>query len=71
MAIGATGKFPDGKISAGDEGEIAIQIASATGGYVHIEFGKPVAWLAMPRAIAIEFANMILEKAGAPSSEHD
>lgn len=48
--LGATGNFPEGKISDNDEGEIKILIGSKTG-TVFIEFGKPVSWVGLtPRA---------------------
>lgn len=34
-------------------------------GLVRIEFGKPVAWLAMPRENAVELAKAILRHSGA------
>jgi len=61
---GPTGNFPEGKLNDDDEGELAIAIiADKTKQVVAIDFGKPVHWLAMPRANAIEFANILLAKA--------
>ena len=47
MRIGPTGQFPEGRLNQDDEGEIAIAICADHGNVV-IQFGKPVAWLAMP-----------------------
>lgn len=42
--LGATGRFPEGKLTQNDEGEIAIAIAH-TDKKVVIDFGKPIAWI--------------------------
>ncbi len=42
--LGATGKFPRGKLTQHDEGEIGIRVASVNGTVV-IDFGKPTAWV--------------------------
>ena len=64
--FGATGKFPDGKISDDDEGELTLGVAyDKVDGLVRIEFGKPVAWLALDPPAAIQFAETILRKARA------
>jgi hypothetical protein len=44
VSLGATGRFPEGKIHPSDEGEIRIAIGSGNGKVV-IEFGKPTAWI--------------------------
>ncbi len=61
--FGATGKYPDGSFGPHDEGELQIGIAVDSNGYVHINFGKDVSWLALPKHKAIELANIILAKA--------
>ena len=46
--LGATGKYPEGKYTEQDEGEIAFGIASdTTNEKLLINFGKPVAWVGM------------------------
>lgn len=50
--LGATGKFPDGKLNDDDEGELRLMI-SKKGDNVHIDFGKPVAWMAFTKEDAI------------------
>jgi hypothetical protein len=62
--LGATGKFPDGKLNPDDEGELTFGVACDDWGNVHINFGEPVAWLAMPPEIAINFARELLRHAG-------
>lgn len=62
--LGATGKFPEGKLNADDEGELQFAIAAdKKNKVVIIDFGKEVAWLGMPKDVAIAFANSVLEKA--------
>ena len=61
--LGPTGKFPNGKLNPHDEGGLTTAIATDEHGNVHINFGAPVMWIAMPAALAREFANSILTKA--------
>jgi hypothetical protein len=62
--MGATGRYPYGKMSDADEGELAVALATdVRNGVVRMEFGKPVAWLALPAAHARQFAQMLLAKA--------
>lgn len=49
LGLGATGKFPRGKARPGDEGELRAAVA-VRGATVMIDFGKPIAWLAMSAA---------------------
>lgn len=45
---GATGRFPHGRITKDDEGEIAMKIESDPDkGVVVIDFGKPIQWFGM------------------------
>lgn len=57
--LGATGAFPDGKLDKTDEGEIQMSVSSTSKGLVRIDFGKPVAWLAMSPSEAEGFAALI------------
>lgn len=60
---GATGEFPEGQLGPRDEGELNIAIAADPDRNVVImDFGKPVAWLAMEPDHARGFISMI-EKA--------
>ena len=63
--LGATGKFPDGKLAPGDEGEVQFAVGhDPDTGYVFIDFGKPVQWLSFPPDVAVNFAAMLLKHAG-------
>jgi hypothetical protein len=61
--LGATGKFPNGKLTDSDEGEIQFQIGSKDGTII-IDFGKPVAWLGVQKEQAIEIAKALCKHAG-------
>lgn len=60
--LGATGKYPRGKLNADDEGELRMAVGRQ-GDIVRIDFGKPVAWLGLPFAEARAFAEAILKHA--------
>ena len=60
--LGATGQFPDGKISEQDEGELQMGIAN-DGKLVHVNFGKPVAWFAVPPDVALALASQLTKHA--------
>jgi hypothetical protein len=62
MKLGATGKFPQGKISGDDEGELNCAISSLPDGSVRIDFGTPVVWLVMPREMGFNFAKEIMRR---------
>ena len=66
--FGATGKYPDGSYGRHDEGELRFGVARDNYGNVRIDFGKPVAWMAMKPELAIELARLLLRHAGARSS---
>jgi len=73
--LGATGRYPSGKVNRNDEGELRFAIGPHVSGGVGIEFGKPVAWVVMPKATAIEMAMLLLKYAGAsvkaaPPADH-
>jgi hypothetical protein len=62
--IGPTGEFPEGKLTEHDEGALNIGIAAdIEKRVVHIQFGKPVAWLAMEKSYALGLADSIRKKA--------
>lgn len=62
--FGAPGTFSQGSINEDDQGDLKLGIAfDPSDGLVKVQFGKPVAWLAMPPANAAAFANAILKKA--------
>jgi hypothetical protein len=60
--LGATGRYPLGRLSPEDEGELNIAVFLIKGN-VRIEFGKPVAWMSMPAKRAKEFAELIMRHA--------
>ena len=62
MGLGATRKFPEGKIHSTDEGEIRMAIARQNDKVV-IHFGTPTAWIGMGKEQAIQLGKTIIEKA--------
>lgn len=59
--LGATGTFPQGKVSDDDEGALKMAIAyDKLDGIVRVEFGKPVAWIGLPPPEAIQLAEKLL-----------
>lgn len=68
--IGATGRYPQGRYTNDDEGELAIAVAAdPRNRIVRIEFGKPVAWLAFNPEQAETFGRMLIAKARATRGE--
>jgi hypothetical protein len=67
---GPTGEFPQGKLNEHDEGELKLMI-SHNEELLTIDFGKPVAWIAMPKAQALQFAFAILTHCGVQIEQHD
>jgi hypothetical protein len=64
LKLGATGRHPFGRLGADDEGELRAAIAiDRAQGVIRIEFGKPVAWLALPSGFARDLARLLVEKA--------
>jgi hypothetical protein len=59
---GPTGKFPQGKLTPTDEGEIKIAIGSVDGKVV-VDFGKPVAWIGFDPERARAVADALLKHA--------
>lgn len=60
--LGPTGKFPQGKDYSDDEGELQLGIAHDQDNVI-VNFGTPVAWLALPPSEAIQLAQAILHHA--------
>ena len=57
-------RFPQGRISPDDEGELAFAIGvDPIKQVVMVRFKKPVDWLGLDKASAIKLGNMLLEKA--------
>lgn len=61
--LGPTGKFPEGKLTDNDEGEIQIAITQ-TDGKVVLNLGTPVAWLGFTPEQAEQIAYSLIENAG-------
>lgn len=60
--LGATGRFPEGKLTAKDEGETQIGVASVDGKVV-MNFGKPMAWIGFTPELARKLADSLLRHA--------
>jgi hypothetical protein len=61
--LGATGRFPEGKIAEHDEGEIRFAIAAdPSRGKVLIDFGKSIRSLGMTSEQAAELGEMLIKK---------
>ena len=57
-------QFPDGRLSAPDQGQVAMKI-STENGRVRLDFPHPVKWLAMPPQQAVQLATLIMTRAQA------
>ncbi len=62
LNLGATGRFPEGKLNPDDEGELrcAIHIEADC---VRLDFGKNVSWLSVTPTDARRLAALLIEKA--------
>ena len=60
--LGGTGDFPRGKLNASDEGGLQLAVG-ARDKTVIIDFGKPVVWLGLDKASALQFAALIRKHA--------
>lgn len=63
-SLGPTGKHPEGKLTPGDDGEIAFAVG-VKDGKVCIDFGVPVSWFGMPPHQAMDLAEMLIKHARA------
>lgn len=55
-------KYPRGKLSEDDEGELQIAITIKDNTII-VAFGKPITWIGLAKQDAINFANLLLTKA--------
>lgn len=63
--FGATGTFPQGKLSDNDEGALKMGVAfDKLNGVVIVDFGKPVKSLGLPPPQAIQLAQLLMRNAG-------
>ena len=63
LKLGATGAFPEGKLDEHDQGQLRM-LLSHDDKNVRLDFGKSVAWIAMPTNEALTIAFAILEHCG-------
>lgn len=68
MELGATGKFPRGKITENDEGELKIAIGVKDNTII-VDFGKQVCWLGLDKQSALELANILIKHANSMKEE--
>jgi len=61
--LGATGKFPEGKLNEQDKGEIRFAVMGDAKGNVVLYFGRDVTWIAMPPETAYELARLLQQTA--------
>jgi hypothetical protein len=61
--LGATGTFSHGRLGSHDEGDLRMSVSHDEHGNVHVNFGKQIAWFALPPKLAIELARLILRHA--------
>lgn len=62
IRLGATGEFPQGKITEEDEGELQIALAVRDNTLI-IDFGKPITWLGLGKAEVIALAHLLAKRA--------
>jgi len=62
LGIGPTGKFPQGRLTDNDEGELRVAIGQKDGKVV-IDFGKPVAWIGFDPEQAEQIAETLRQHA--------
>ena len=61
---GATGEFPQGKISDDDEGALNVSIhADMATRTVVLQFGKPISWLGLDKATTLRLADLLISRA--------
>lgn len=61
--LGATGRYPQGRLCQDDEGEIRVAVAADLAARkVVIDFGKPVAWIGFTPDQAREVGELLIQK---------
>lgn len=60
--LGATGNFPEPKITDDDEGEIRIGITEKDG-VVVIDFGKLISWIGFTKEQAKQIGQLLIDRA--------
>ena len=64
--VGPTKDYPQGKLDEFDEGGLNIAVSHEIRGQhrvVRVDFGKPLAWLAMDAETTMAFASLIVKHA--------
>lgn len=62
--LGPTDRFPEGRLTESDEGEIRIAVGVEKGKIV-LHFGEPTMWVGMTPEQAVEIAGLMIQKARA------
>jgi hypothetical protein len=63
--LGATGQFPEGKLSRSNEGEIRMAIGwDEINKVVRVEFGTPITWFGLSQEEAVAMAHLLLRHVG-------
>lgn len=62
LGLGPTGRFPGGKLTANDEGEIRLAVGSLEGKVV-LNFGTPIASLGMTPGQALSLGHSLVRQA--------
>ncbi len=62
LGLGATGRFPHGKLRPVDAGELK-SVVLEEGDMVVIVFGKPVSWVSMTPDDALNMADVLTKRA--------
>lgn len=60
--LGPTGRFPDGKVSEHDQGELQFAVYHKDGKVI-VEYGTSVTWVGLDPNSAINFGNALLKHA--------
>jgi len=60
LDLGATGEFPEGKLTDQDEGEVKFAVGFKEGKVI-LDFGSPVVWMGMSPEQAKELARSLLK----------
>lgn len=63
VTLGSTGDYPQGKLNPEDEGALRFAVRIEDG-KIRLDFGKPVAWLAMDKDLAYQLAAALVQRAG-------
>ena len=67
-ALGATGRFPEGKLNKTDEGELRLAVRHEPD-KVFVEFGTSVAWIGFSPQQAVDVAQMLIRHARQATSK--